>query len=592
VDAPVKTNADILADQQAFMAAYDRAREAFGAINGVLSVGFGQKQRGGSFTDDVGIIVFVKEKKPAEELAPDQLIPSSFEGYRTDVRTPLRTVPGGCDNDTAYDTIQGGIQIESGNATELGTLGCIARKRGDTGRENVYVLSNKHVLYGGGAGAGDYTYHPYAPSRGGAASRPSTALGPIQALSFYANVTATVPGPPGSGGTVTDTFFIDCATARVDLDSKCCGSTCTKDVTKYDTTVVDLQVGGANTFTDVRSVARDVSIVVPSGAGGPFVFKVGRTTGKTKGIVRSINATLHTLGDPSIPGSPPMTGQNVIEIAFDPASTATGTNCHGNPFFAEHGDSGSIVVDENRRVIGIIHGVPDPSIPGSSSAAACHILPVLDNLGICIPTTGGTSHGSCSATDGSGTAVTTTAAGAAALSGPAPATEATGGKEPVTVSPGSAGSGAVEPPAPQLMTITDAEYEHLIGLRDALRQTQRGRDLHDLFGQVRREVGYLVRNNRQVMVAWHRGHGPAFLTHILNHLRGRAEVVALEVDGVHRAELLDRMADLLVAHGSNPLRAAIERHRNELMPILSSAGTVQEALALFATAVGPEAVAQ
>jgi len=36
-----------------------------------------------------------------------------------------------------------------------GTLACIVRKRGDTGGENVYLLSNKHVLFALGAGAGD-----------------------------------------------------------------------------------------------------------------------------------------------------------------------------------------------------------------------------------------------------------------------------------------------------------------------------------------------------------------------------------------------------------------------------------------------------
>jgi len=573
---PAKDNAHILADQEAFMAAYERARAALGALDGVLGVGFGQKQTGGTFTDDVGIIVFVAAKKPDAEIAPEERVPTVFEGYRTDVRTVVEKVPGGCDNDTSYSTIQGGIQIEAGTVASgtlaFGTLGCIVRRRGDAGRENVYMLSNKHVLYSGGASAGHYLYHPYVPS----GNRASDVLGPIQNLAWYENRSSTVPGPGGT--TVTDMFFVDAATARLDIDSKCCGSTCTKDTTKYATSVVDLQVGGQDTFTDVRSVARDPSIVVPTGPGGPFVYKVGRTTGKTRGIVRSINVIVNTVGDPSIPNSGTYQALNMIEIDFDPTSTSNGLNCHGKPYFAEHGDSGSIVVDENRRVIGLISQVPDPSLPGNS-ATACHILPVLDHLGICIPTTGGTSHGSCGATDGSGIPTTTATAATAATPDAAP--EFAG----AALGLGAPDAAAGPPP------VSDAERDHMVGLLDEFRRTPHARELHDLFGQVRREIGYLVRNNRRVKIAWHRGQGPGFLTHTLNHLRGNAATVPVEVDGVPRVQLLSRMADALAAHGSIPLRAAVERHRDALLPILATATTIPEAIALLEAAASQDPAA-
>src|SRR5688572_27992370 len=132
---PRRGNAEIRRNQRAFMEAYERAREEMGRLDGVIGVGFGQKQRAGRFTPDVSITVFVREKKSEQALAPEQRIPSSFEGYRTDVQTPLRLALGRCNNDTWYPRIQGGIQITSGgrtNATNLyGTLGCIVRKRGD-----------------------------------------------------------------------------------------------------------------------------------------------------------------------------------------------------------------------------------------------------------------------------------------------------------------------------------------------------------------------------------------------------------------------------------------------------------------------------
>jgi len=388
-----------------------------------------------------------------------------------------------------------------------------------------------------------------------------------------------VPDTAGTGQ-VTDNFFLDCGLARLDLDSKCFGSTCTQDKTHYDTTVTDLQVNGVNTFSGVRSIARDPSIVVPRTGSAPgvipHVFKVGRTTGKTRGIVRSVGATFNTI-DLTVAGHPAVTGHNVIEIDFDPASGTGGVNCHGNPWFAEHGDSGSIVVDDAGRVVGIITGVPDPSIPNQDAAVACHILPVLDKLGICIPTTAGTAHGSCAATDGSGTAPA-----AAAGSG------GTAGRL------GVAFPLAREAEIPDPVPVSAGQQARLFALRDRFRETARGRELHAAFGQVRRELGYLVRNVRPVKVAWHRTEGPVFFAHVLNHLRGEAGFIPLAVNGVTRGAMLERMAAALAAHASNPLRAALERYRGELMPILSEATTVDECIDRFREmeeAAGPPRVA-
>jgi len=164
--APLKDRSHILADQKAFWESLARARQQFGRMSGVVAVGAGQKQTAGQFKDNIAIVVFVQEKKGADELPPEQLVPESFEGYSTDVRTVLRTSPGTCDNNAEYSTIQGGIQVTSGvdaqtGAVEDGTLGCIVRKRHDSGRENVYLLTNKHVLFRHGADVGSYAYHPY-----------------------------------------------------------------------------------------------------------------------------------------------------------------------------------------------------------------------------------------------------------------------------------------------------------------------------------------------------------------------------------------------------------------------------------------------
>ena len=108
---PTKDKAHVHANPDAFREAYLRAREVFRKLDGVVGVAFGQKRVGTEYQDNVAIVVFVREKKKEEDIPPEQRIPESFEGYPTDVRVVRKGVAEGCDNTTAYDKIQGGIQI-------------------------------------------------------------------------------------------------------------------------------------------------------------------------------------------------------------------------------------------------------------------------------------------------------------------------------------------------------------------------------------------------------------------------------------------------------------------------------------------------
>lgn len=100
---------------------------------------------------------------------------------------------------------------------------------------------------------------------------------------------------------------------------------------------------------------------------------------------------------------------------------------------------------------------------------------------------------------------------------------------------------------------------------DTLRQTEDGRRLHEAYTQTSREISYLVRNQRQVTVTWHRNRGPAFLAAFLDHLRGNSATIPLEIGGISRTTLLARMDVVLRAHGSKELHDVIECHRDNLM---------------------------
>ncbi|NIS70894.1 MAG: hypothetical protein GTO12_18740 [Proteobacteria bacterium] len=52
----------------------------------VVGIGIGYKEVGGQKTDQLSLVIMVKEKIPAERLGPKDCIPSEIEGVPTDVK--------------------------------------------------------------------------------------------------------------------------------------------------------------------------------------------------------------------------------------------------------------------------------------------------------------------------------------------------------------------------------------------------------------------------------------------------------------------------------------------------------------------------
>lgn len=62
-----------------------QAREALRGNPDVVSVGIGYKYRAGQRTDEVCIVVGIRRKLPAAQVAPERLVPASVAGVPTDV---------------------------------------------------------------------------------------------------------------------------------------------------------------------------------------------------------------------------------------------------------------------------------------------------------------------------------------------------------------------------------------------------------------------------------------------------------------------------------------------------------------------------
>jgi hypothetical protein len=52
----------------------------------VVGVGVGVRQRGGAQTNEVVLVVMVRRKQPIEDLAPQDVIPTSLDGVPVDVQ--------------------------------------------------------------------------------------------------------------------------------------------------------------------------------------------------------------------------------------------------------------------------------------------------------------------------------------------------------------------------------------------------------------------------------------------------------------------------------------------------------------------------
>lgn len=597
-----KGNEEIHADHEAFMAAYTHARKELGKIPGVLGVGFGHIVTGGEYRVGLGFQVFVREKKDPAELSPAEIIPRTFEGYRIDVRAMQVMEPQAIrsielepvyllGDDTHETVIRGGIQIEARRKDQppkapvkyAGTLGCIVKKRrGGSGDDNVYLLTCQHVLTNDAFGAdandickeGDYVYHPYAEKTG--TPKPGDFLGEIQFPLVKEEVME------GSGP------YLDCGIARVDLGSTCCGSVCGTPKLQYEPKIKELGPDDASAavkdwITDVRDLSKDPRIfsvvTVPRNADGQVtnddtplaaalavipanterVRKVGRTTGRTVGIVVSVN----TFGYTKKLNGDLLLIHDFIEILLDPAfddghGHGVGKNRIGRKSFAEDGDSGSIVVDKDNKAVGMVFGGPPAAQRQGSTYGvtwASHILPVLTALDVYIPTNPD-NRGTHPGSDGAWAALY--------VPGDAPDKD-----EAKTLF--SAGAALIAMPG------ANSAPPDLLGVGERFRATPVGAKLLDAFRTHQREVSCLVRGVRPVTVAWNRCKGPAFVAQTLNHLRGNSDHMPAEINGMRRRELLTRMRAVLMRHGGYSLQRALEEHGDALLA-LADAETFEECL--------------
>ena len=215
--------------------------------------------------------------------------------------------------------------------------------------------------------------------------------------------------------------------------------------------------------------------------------------------------------------------------------------------FSQPGDSGSPVVDENNRIVGIltsgksirifVKGQDAPVDIHTENSQAIFIQAALDKLQVDF----------------------------------LPAGQHTAGT-PIIV-PGR----AIERSSQEPM-----DWTALDDARAAFEGNPAGARLATLVRRHVEEVRQLVHHRRRVTVTWHRSKGPGFLVAIVRSARLSGWPIPIEIDGVRLIDALRAMRNVLMAEGSPALRAAIAEHEGEILGLAEDATSVDEVLKALA----------
>jgi hypothetical protein len=352
----VTTDAQFKAEERALRALLASGVEQdLRALPNVFHVSVGLKEAGRRLvTDRLCIRVYVRDKKPIDELAPGHRIPAEIDGVPTDVNV-VPAVEFQADT-TRHRPIKGGIQISNGRVNIArphtppfviaGTLGCMAID--NTDRDEVF-LTAAHVLTGHSGANNDAIFQP----------------API----WFPNRDAPLPVPhrfttdSDKVAVVRRTVvsnLVDAGIARIDVSSccHCCGI-------HFSNEINGLSVGGTpSRSTIVGDAAANV---------GMRVFKVGAGTLRTEGRVVDT-------GYPSFDIHVGSQGFTFVgQMAIQNVNTAVQ--------FSDVGDSGAAVIDEFNRIVGLVFaGAKDAAgVPAGFVTLANPISDVLSALDIHIP---------------------------------------------------------------------------------------------------------------------------------------------------------------------------------------------------------------
>lgn len=312
-----------------YFKALQKSRGKILSLKNVVGVGVGYKYKGEESTGEPAFIVYVEKKLPPANMSRRHMVPPQIDGLETDVveigqvrMLGIRT--------TRARPCQPGVSVAHYKST-AGTLGAIVK---DKATGQLMILSNNHVLANGSsiqevrAKTGDPilqpgpydggklddrigTLHRYVPLvKNASKSDCPVAVAVSAAATWLLNIVKNDYEVRLYKRFKTENI-VDCALAKLD------------SIEAVETSIMDIGDMG------------EISEAKP----GDKVQKSGRTTALTKGVVKSIGTTLQ------------------VEMKEDEKiwfSDQVVTDMPSQP-----GDSGALVLKENRDVVGLLFAGSD-----------------------------------------------------------------------------------------------------------------------------------------------------------------------------------------------------------------------------------------
>lgn len=262
----------------------------------VLGVGLAKKVVRGQRTDEPCVVVFVERKLPPEQLRRRDIIPERIETMKTDV-IETGTIYALQARTDRVRPAPGGVSIGHYRIT-AGTLGVVARRGGVR-----LILSNNHVL----ANSND-------SSLGDAILQPG----------------------PHDGGTSNDRIATLDEFVPIVFDGFWDWLLSLFGITRPVRNVVDAALAKPLTEPDVSDEVLEIGTVsgTAPAAIGMRIRKSGRTTGLTEGEVTAVSATVRV-------------SYGGLRVARFRDQIVAGAMSQG-------GDSGSLVVDDGNRAVGLL----------------------------------------------------------------------------------------------------------------------------------------------------------------------------------------------------------------------------------------------
>lgn len=300
------------------------APDLLGRAN-VVATGAGYKVSRGKRTADLAVVCSVTKKVSTAQLSPADLVPATLDGVPTDVVQTGR-IRAQQSRTTKHRPAPGGVSIGHRDIT-AGTLGCLVRKNGA-----LLILSNNHVLANSNdAQQGDAILQP-GPIDGG--RFPGDHIANLEA---FVPIKFLQPQPPS-----------ECPTARAvvaSLNAICRGIA---SKTRYqivtlqaEENLVDAAIARPRNAADLKDEILEIGTIrgVAEAGLGTAVKKSGRTTELTNGEILQVAVTV----DVDYGGG--RTARFVDQLLAGPMS--------------EGGDSGSAVLDDANRLVGLLFAGSD-----------------------------------------------------------------------------------------------------------------------------------------------------------------------------------------------------------------------------------------